>query len=112
MGDVSSGMASTVVQSFITGILESLLNPDLVNKLLDFLLTFIHALEHILTFKISFKVVRHAAIKVVSLIHNQGLIHPINFVPYLMCASTDIEQKLAHTADRELQVSKNSYPIK
>jgi cohesin loading factor subunit SCC2 len=48
--------------------------------------------------------VRHAAIRVISLILAQGLVHPVQIVPYLICVATDPEQKLAHTADRELQV--------
>ena len=80
MGDVSSGMASTVVQVYIRYILESFIHPDVT--------------------------ARHAAIKVISLILAQGLVHPVQIVPYLICVATDPEQKLAHTADRELQVKK------
>ena len=79
MGDVSSGMASTVIQIYLKAILESFINPEVV--------------------------ARHAAIKVISLILNQGLVHPVQIVPYLICVATDDEPKLSHTADRELQVS-------
>ena len=78
MGDVSSGMASTVIQVYLKAILEAFINPEMV--------------------------ARHAAIKVISLILNQGLVHPVQIVPYLICVATDAEQKLSHTADRELQV--------
>ena len=85
MGDVSSGMASTVVQVYIRYILESFIHPDVT--------------------------ARHAAIKVISLILAQGLVHPVQIVPYLICVATDPEQKLAHTADRELQVKKKLVPV-
>lgn len=83
MGDVSSGMASTVIQVYLKSILESLIHPDVV--------------------------ARHAAIKVVSLVLAQGLVHPVQIVPYLVCVATDAEVKLAHVADKELQVT--TYPF-
>jgi cohesin loading factor subunit SCC2 len=83
MGDVSSGMASTVIQIYLKAILESFINPEVV--------------------------ARHAAIKVISLILSQGLVHPVQIVPYLICVATDDEPKLSHTADRELQVSLHGY---
>ena len=70
MGDVSSGMASTVIQAYLKHILDCFVHP------------------HVL--------VRHAALKVVSLILNQGLVYPVQIVPYLVCLSTDYEQKV-HT---------------
>lgn len=51
MGDVSSGMASTIIQVYLKEILESFLNPN-IN-------------------------VRHAALKVIQLILQQGLVHPV-----------------------------------
>lgn len=36
--------------------------------------------------------VRHAALKVIQLILGQGLVHPVQIVPYLICMSTDFEQ--------------------
>ena len=29
--------------------------------------------------------------------------YPVQIVPYLVCMSTDAEQKVSHAADRELQ---------
>ncbi|KAG8234266.1 hypothetical protein J437_LFUL006511 [Ladona fulva] len=51
MNDVSSGMASTVIQLYLKEILESFLHP--------------------------FVSVRHAALKVIQLILQQGLVHPV-----------------------------------
>nr|CAD7424434.1 unnamed protein product [Timema monikensis] len=51
MGDVSSGMASTVIQLYLKEILESFLHPNIG--------------------------VRHAALKVIQLILAQGLVHPV-----------------------------------
>ena len=79
MGDVSSGMASTVIQVYLKAILDSFIHPD-VN-------------------------VRHSTLKVIQLILAQGLVHPVQIVPYLICIATDIEQRISHTADRELQVN-------
>jgi cohesin loading factor subunit SCC2 len=51
MGDVSSGMASTVIKLYLKEILESFLHPDVG--------------------------VRQAALKVIQLILQQGLVHPV-----------------------------------
>ena len=78
MGDVSSGMASTVIQVYLKCILDSFVHPSMQ--------------------------ARHATLKVIQLILAQGLVHPVQIVPYLICMATDIEQRISHTADRELQV--------
>ena len=54
--------------------------------------------------------VRHAALKVIQLILGQGLVHPVQIVPYLICMSTDNEQRVSHTADKELQDIEKKYP--
>ena len=51
MGDVSSGMASTVIQLYLKEILQSYLNPDLQ--------------------------VRQPALRVIQLVLQQGLVHPV-----------------------------------
>lgn len=51
MGDVTSGMASTVIQLYLKEIMDAFLNLDVS--------------------------VRHAALKVVQLILAQGLVHPV-----------------------------------
>lgn len=75
---MSSGMASTVIQVYLKSVLDSFVHPS------------VHA--------------RHATLKVIQLILAQGLVHPVQIVPYLICMATDIEQRISHTADRELQV--------
>ncbi|EZA57826.1 Nipped-B-like protein [Ooceraea biroi] len=84
MGDVSSGMASTVIQLYIKEILESFLHAN-IN-------------------------VRHAALKVIQLILAQGLVHPVQIVPYLICMSTDCEKMVSHSADKQLQDIEKKYP--
>ncbi|XP_029173318.1 nipped-B-like protein B [Nylanderia fulva] len=84
MGDVSSGMASTVIQLYIKEILESFLHINIS--------------------------VRHAALKVIQLILAQGLVHPVQIVPYLICMSTDSEKAVSHSADKWLQDIEKKYP--
>ncbi|KAK2582564.1 hypothetical protein KPH14_004854 [Odynerus spinipes] len=84
MGDVSSGMASTVIQLYIKEILESFLHANIS--------------------------VRHAALKVIQLILAQGLVHPVQIVPYLICMSTDCEKAVSHSADKQLQDIEKKYP--
>merc|ERR1719384_943963 len=84
MGDVTSGMASTVIQIFLSSILDSFIHPSVQ--------------------------VRHVALRVIQLILSQGLVHPVQIVPYLICMSTDSEQRVSHTADKELQDIEKKYP--
>jgi cohesin loading factor subunit SCC2 len=84
MGDVSSGMASTVIQLYLKEILESFLHPNVG--------------------------VRQAALKVIQLILQQGLVHPVQIVPYLICMSTDVEKVVSHSADKQLQDIEKKYP--
>lgn len=51
MGDVSSGMASTIIQLYLKDVLESFLHPS--------------------------SAVRQAALGVIQLILSQGLVHPV-----------------------------------
>lgn len=112
MGDVTSGMASTVIQLYLKEIMEAFLHPDVG--------------------------VRHAALKVIQLILQQGLVHPVQvsdtclsnyivlvtymllsinnpcvtfqIVPYLICMSTDMEKVVSHSADKQLQDIEKKYP--
>ena len=83
MGDVTSGMASTVIQVYLKSVLDSFVHPSLQT--------------------------RHSTLKVIQLILAQGLVHPVQIVPYLICMATDMEQRISHTADRELQVMLQLY---
>lgn len=71
MGDVTSGMASTVIQVYLKSVLDSFINPNAL--------------------------VRHAVLKIISLILAQGLVYPVQIVPYLICMSTDREQKVGES---------------
>lgn len=84
MGDVSSGMASTVIQLYLKEVLAAFLHSSAV--------------------------VRSSAMKVVQLVLAQGLVHPVQIVPYLICMSTDTEVKVSHTADKNLQDIDKKYP--
>ena len=84
MGDVTSGMASTVIQLYLKEIMDAFLHTDVG--------------------------VRHAALKVIQLILQQGLVHPVQIVPYLICMSTDMEKMVSHSADKQLQDIEKKYP--
>ena len=78
MGDVSSGMASTVIQVYLKAVLESFLHrkPDC----------------------------RISSLNVITIILSQGLVHPAQIVPYLICMATDSQTRISHAADRDLSV--------
>ncbi|XP_058126346.1 nipped-B protein [Anopheles ziemanni] len=84
MGDVSSGMASRVIQIYLKEILRSFLHRD--------------------------SGVRMWAMRVIEIVLRQGLVHPVQIVPYLICLSTDPEKEVAHSADRHLQEIDKQYP--
>ncbi len=84
MGDVTSGMASTVIQVYLRHVLDSFIHPEVK--------------------------ARHASLNVISLILQQGLVHPVQIVPYLMCMSTDSQDMVAHTASVQLQDIEKKYP--
>lgn len=84
MGDVISGMSSRIIQLYLKEILNSLLHSG-IN-------------------------VRLNAMKVIQLVLRQGLVHPIQIVPYLICLSTDIFRENAHRADHHLQEIDKQYP--
>merc|ERR1712088_748570 len=84
MGDVSSGMASTVIQVYLKAVLESFLHrkPDC----------------------------RISSLNVITIILSQGLVHPAQIVPYLICMATDSQTRISHAADRDLQEIEKKYP--
>lgn len=84
MGDVMSGMSSRIIQLYLKDILNSLLHPNVS--------------------------VRLNSVKVIQLVLRQGLVHPIQIVPYLICLSTDSVQENAHRADHHLQEIDKQYP--
>ncbi|XP_034047622.1 nipped-B-like protein B [Thalassophryne amazonica] len=76
MGDISSGMSSSIMQIYLKQVLEA----------------FFH----------SQSTVRHFALNVITLTLSQGLIHPVQCVPYLIAMGTDPEQTMKNKADNQL----------
>ena len=79
IGDVSSGMASTVIQVYLKAILNAFLHEKYE--------------------------CRTAGRKVISIIYNQGLVNPAMIVAHLICMATDPMSAISHPADRDLQVN-------
>ncbi|KAM4616897.1 nipped-B-like protein A isoform 4-T4 [Polymixia lowei] len=76
MGDISSGMSSSIMQLYLKQVLEA----------------FFHTQSS----------VRHFALSVIALTLNQGLIHPVQCVPYLIAMGTDPEPSMRNKADQQL----------
>ncbi|XP_006006990.1 nipped-B-like protein isoform X2 [Latimeria chalumnae] len=76
MGDISSGMSSSIMQLYLKQVLEA----------------FFHTQSS----------VRHYALNVIALTLNQGLIHPVQCVPYLIAMGTDPEPTMRNKADQQL----------
>ncbi|KAH8272136.1 hypothetical protein KR018_001754, partial [Drosophila ironensis] len=83
MNDVSSGMASRIIQLYLEEILDCFLNRD--------------------------DSVRLWAVKVIQIVLRQGLVHPVRMVPYLICLSTDYKIESAHRADALLKDIDKTY---
>lgn len=84
MNDLLSGMASRIIQLYLRDVLNSLLHMDFN--------------------------VRLFSMKVVQAVLRQGLVHPVQIVPYLICLSTDTRKEIAHRADIHLQELDKKYP--
>ncbi|XP_022651333.1 nipped-B-like protein A [Varroa destructor] len=84
MGDVASGMASTVIQLYLKPILASVISNHLQ--------------------------VRKQALYVIQLVLGQGLVHPVQMVPYLSCLGSDDDPHTRTTAERLLQELEKKYP--
>uniref|UniRef100_A0A3P9HG22 Nipped-B protein n=1 Tax=Oryzias latipes TaxID=8090 RepID=A0A3P9HG22_ORYLA len=76
MGDISSGMSSSIMQLYLKQVLEA----------------FFHTQSS----------VRHFALNVIALTLNQGLIHPVQCVPYLIAMGTDPEPAMRNKSDQQL----------
>lgn len=77
-------MASTIMQVYLTKVLDS----------------FFHS---------QFQV-RLSALSVINLVLQQGLVHPVQCVPYLISMCTDEEQSIRVKADQQLQEIEKQYP--
>uniref|UniRef100_UPI00358E56D1 nipped-B-like protein isoform X3 n=1 Tax=Myxine glutinosa TaxID=7769 RepID=UPI00358E56D1 len=84
MGDVTSGMSSSIMQLYLKNVLESFFS--------------------------SHSVVRCSALNVVWLTLNQGLVHPVQCVPYLIAMGTDPEPVTRNKADQQLGDIDRKYP--
>nr|BAE92522.1 Scc2-2A [Xenopus laevis] len=76
MGDISSGMSSSIMQLYLKQVLESFFSTQ--------------------------SSVRHFALNVIALTLNQGLIHPVQCVPYLIAMGTDPEPSMRNKSDQQL----------
>nr|XP_046230499.1 nipped-B-like protein B isoform X2 [Scatophagus argus] len=76
MGDISSGMSSSIMQIYLKQVLDSFLHTQ--------------------------STVRHFALSVITLTLSQGLIHPVQCVPYLIAMGTDPEPTMKNKADQQL----------
>ncbi|XP_078354070.1 nipped-B-like protein isoform X1 [Oculina patagonica] len=85
LGDSQSGTTSAVMQVYLKSVLESFLHPQ--------------------------PSVRMAALHVVNLILRQGLVHPVQCVPYLIAIGTDEEQQMRVKSDQQLSEIDSKYSM-
>lgn len=83
MGDIISGMSSRIIQLYLRDVLKSSMHVD--------------------------SNVRLCSMKVVQSVLRQGLVHPLQIVPYLISLSTDSRQEISHRADNHLQEIDKQY---
>ncbi|KAJ3605198.1 hypothetical protein NHX12_027248 [Muraenolepis orangiensis] len=76
MGDVTSGMSSSIMQLYLKPVLEAFFHPEAS--------------------------VRHFALSSVVLTLSQGIIHPVQCVPYLIAMGTDPDPTVRIKADQQL----------
>ena len=84
MNDIQAGMASTIIQVYIK--------------------------EINMCFHSAYKPIRLCALEVLCLILNQGLIHPVQSVPYLISAATDQDHTIAVKSEKQLADIDQKYP--
>jgi cohesin loading factor subunit SCC2 len=84
MLDVQSGMASTIIQSYLKPILDSYLTPNTTLRINVF--------------------------NCLSMILNQGLVYPIECVPYLIAMTTDQEKKIQSRSLNHLTNLQKAHP--
>ncbi|VDN17325.1 unnamed protein product [Dibothriocephalus latus] len=84
MGDVASGTGSYVAQAYLKDIMESFFSPS--------------------------PSVRLTSLSVITTILRQGLIHPVQTVPYLIATQTDYDPNVRFKAETQLQEIDNKFP--
>lgn len=75
--DVHSEMASSIAQCYLRVVLDTYLSED--------------------------EMIRQCVRKVVTCILEQGLVHPVQFIPYLIAMTTDRDTNIQQTAEQNLQ---------
>ncbi|CAF5200485.1 unnamed protein product [Rotaria magnacalcarata] len=75
--DVHSEMASSIAQCYLRIVLETYLSED--------------------------ETIRQCVRKVVTCILEQGLVHPVQFIPYLIAMTTDRDTNIQQSAEQNLQ---------
>ncbi|CAL8321731.1 unnamed protein product [Lota lota] len=76
MGDISSGMSSSIMQLYLRQVLDAFFHTEAT--------------------------VRHFALSGIVLTLSQGLIHPVQCVPYLIAMGTDPDPNMRNKADQQL----------
>lgn len=84
MGDVQSGMSSTIIQVYLKQVLESFISAN--------------------------SQVRQAALEIIQIVLRQGLIHPVQCVPYLITSGTELDPNIRVKSDQQLQDIDKKYP--
>ncbi|XP_071508952.1 nipped-B-like protein A [Diadema antillarum] len=84
MGDVQSGMSSSVMQMYLKQTMECMMHKS--------------------------SMVRMTALQVITLTLGQGLVHPVQCVPYLVAMGSDSESAIRVKADQQLTDIESRYP--
>ncbi|XP_033636427.1 nipped-B-like protein A [Asterias rubens] len=84
MGDVQSGMSSSVMQLYLKQVMEAMMHKQ--------------------------SVVRLSALQVIIATLKQGLVHPVQCVPYLIAMGSDSEGTIRIKADQQLSDIDSRYP--
>ncbi|GAB1597401.1 nipped-B-like protein A [Argonauta hians] len=84
MGDLQSGMASTIIQVYLKQVLESFICANFQ--------------------------VRQSALDIIQLVLRQGLVHPVQCVPYLITLGTESDPSVRVRSDQQLQDIDKKYP--
>lgn len=75
--DIHSEMASSIAQCYLRVVLETYLSND--------------------------EIIRQCVRKVVTCILEQGLVHPVQFIPFLIAMTTDRDTNIQQSAEQNLQ---------
>ncbi|KAF2880156.1 hypothetical protein ILUMI_26019 [Ignelater luminosus] len=82
--EVSSGVATSTIQYYVKDILQSYLHSNFQ--------------------------IRQVTVRLIQMILQQGVTHPVQIVPYLICMSSDTETVVSNSADKQLLEINRTYP--